>query len=103
MSVKTLILMLGAACASSACWAQAGDQPFDDLEIIRLPNEAPQQPGLKLNWNCDVLLPSASMRYRPGHCEAEKPTASKARELEIDEVQLETVRDAPTVPRKPRY
>lgn len=67
--VPALLLCCGLLATTPQTWAQAGDAPgYEQLDVIELPDEQPEQGGLRLNWGCDVLLIEDSHRFRPGYC-----------------------------------
>ncbi len=100
MTVFRLILIAGLSVGSHAALAQAGDQPFDDVDIIALPSAAPEKPGFSVNWTCDAIVLSSSQRYRPRNCMQRMNEQADIEELEVETIGLENSPSEEDTPRR---
>lgn len=100
MTVSRLILIASLSVGSLAAAAQAGDQPFDDVDIITLPSASPDKPSFSLNWTCAAIELSSSQRYRPGHCMQRMNEQPDLEELEVETIGLEQPPSEHDTPRR---
>ena len=100
MTVCRLILIASLSLGSQVATAQAGDQPFDDVDIIALPAPTPDKPGFSLNWTCDAIELSSSQRYRPNHCMQRMREQEEVEELEVETIGLEQSPSTNDTPRR---
>lgn len=103
MCVFRPLIAASLVLASQIALAQAGDQPFEDVDVIALPSQAPEKPAFSLNWSCEAITLSSSQRYRPNNCvERGRNGSTQARELEVETIGLEQASDTPGPQRKGR-
>ncbi len=91
--MQKLFSLLSLTLCATQLGAQAGDQPFEDVDIIRLETEQPKHTGLGIGWRCDALVIDKAARYRPGHCQTEE--AEDVTELTLEQVEPGEKRVAP--------
>lgn len=78
-------LAIASLLISPALFAQAGDQPFEDVGVIELEQAEPETLGLGIGWNCDALVIDRAARYRPGSCRSE--SSGEVTELTLEQAE----------------